>query len=110
MRILKRSSNIPPRSTMSAVAGKAGVIGVSTLAWLGCSSETLDVCGTELTSSDSLQSGALPPLVYLVRTNVRAEREVSHSANSWSPPFSSPAYLGRPRACPVYQADCVLLC
>lgn len=24
------------------------------------------------------------------------------------PPFSFPAYLSRPRACPVYQAECVL--
>lgn len=36
--------------------------------------------GTELTSSDSPQMVRLPALVYLVRTNVRAGREISWQA------------------------------
>lgn len=65
------------------------------------------VCGTELTSSDSPQRLSTAYSVYLVRTNVKSWKGGLLASSSF-PPFSSLAYLSRPRACPVYQADRVL--
>lgn len=53
VRILKHSSNIPLLNKVCC--GLESTSDLSSQLWRGCSSEALDVCGTELTSSDSLQ-------------------------------------------------------